>query len=130
MNRVTHRVIQCIGQCIGGVILAFSVVTSHAQTVAISTLPPGAINNVQAQAIAKTVQENSDLQMRVITFNSPAAILGSVQNRQAELAVTSNDETGQALRGLGEHNGRAMTDLRFSGIHIPVSGRHTGAQRF
>ena len=51
---------------------------AHAQTVAISTLPPGAINNVQAAAIAKAVQENSDLQMRLITFNSPAAIIAAV----------------------------------------------------
>lgn len=28
-----------------------------AQTVSISTLPPGAINNVQTQAIAKVIQE-------------------------------------------------------------------------
>lgn len=83
-----------------------------AQPIAISTLPPGAINNVQATVIAKVVQENSDLQMRVITFNSPSTIIGAVQNRQADFAYTSNDEAGAAFRGTDEYKGQAMKDLR------------------
>jgi TRAP transporter TAXI family solute receptor len=90
-----------------------------AQTVAISTLPPGAINNVQAQAIAKVVQENSDLQMRVVTFNSPAAIMGAAQAGQAEFAFTSNDEAGVAVEGLDEHAGNPMSDLRVAVTVFP-----------
>jgi len=92
---------------------------AQAQTVSISTLPPGAINNVQAQAIAKVVQENSDLQMRVVTFNAPAAIMGAVQSGQAEFAFTSNDEAGVAVEGLDEHDGRPMSDLRLAVTVFP-----------
>jgi TRAP transporter TAXI family solute receptor len=90
-----------------------------AQTVAISTLPPGAINNVQAAAIAKAVQENSDLQMRLVTFNSPAAIIGAAQNKQAEFAYTSNEEAGDAFNGTNEYSGKAMKDLRVAFTVFP-----------
>lgn len=90
-----------------------------AQTVAIATLPPGAINNVQAQAVAKVIQENSDLQMRIVTFNSPAAIMGAAQNKQSEYAFTSNDEGGGAIRGTGEHDGKPMADLRVAASIFP-----------
>ena len=90
-----------------------------AQTVAISTLPPGAINNVQAAAIAKVVQEKSDLQMRLMTFNAPAAIIGAVQNKQAEFAYTSNEEAGDAFSGDNEYRGKAMKDLRIAFTVFP-----------
>jgi TRAP transporter TAXI family solute receptor len=98
--------------------LAWSI-TAAAQTVAISTLPPGAINNVQAAAIAKTVQENSDLQMRLVTFNSPAAIIAAVQNKQAEFAYTSNEEAGGAFKGEENYAGKAMADLRVAFTVFP-----------
>lgn len=90
-----------------------------AQTVAISTLPPGAINNVQAAAIAKVVQEKSDLQMRLMTFNAPAAIIAAVQNKQAEFAYTSNEEAGDAFSGDNEYKGKAMKDLRIAFTVFP-----------
>jgi TRAP transporter TAXI family solute receptor len=105
--------------------LAAAIVTSVgvgnavAQTVAISTLPPGAINNVQAAAIAKAVQEHSDLQMRLLTFNSPAAIIAAAQNKQAEFAYTSNEEAGDAFNGTNEYVGKAMKDLRVAFTVFP-----------
>lgn len=98
---------------------AWGISPAVAQTVAISTLPPGAINNVQAAAIAKAVQENSDLQMRLVTFNSPAAINSAVQNRQAEFAYTSNEEAGDAYNGTNEYKGKAMKDLRVAFTVFP-----------
>lgn len=91
---------------------------TSAQTVAISTLPPGAINNVQAAAIAKAVQEHSDLQMRLVTFNSPAAIIAAAQNKQAEFAYTSNEEAGDAFNGTNEYKA-AMKDLRVAFTVFP-----------
>lgn len=90
-----------------------------AEPVAISTLPPGAINNVQAQVVAKVVQENSDLQMRVSTFNGPSAIIGAAENGQVEFAYTSNDEAGAAVRGTDEHEGRPMENLRVAMTVFP-----------
>jgi len=98
---------------------ALGTVPAAAETVAISTLPPGAINNVQAAAIAKAIQEHSDLQMRLLTFSSPAAIIGAVQNKQAEFAYTSNEEAGDAFTGINQHRGRPMKDLRVAFTVFP-----------
>ena len=84
---------------------------AQAQPVSISTLPPGAINNVQAQVVAKVLQDKGKMQMRVATYNSPGNILGSVQNRQSEFAWTSNDEAGAAFRGTQEYAGKSMKGL-------------------
>lgn len=93
--------------------------TASAEPVAISTLPPGAINNVQAQVLAKVVQENSDLQMRVATFNGPSAIMGAADAGQVEFAYTSNDEAGAAIRGEGQYEGQAMENLRVAMTVFP-----------
>jgi TRAP transporter TAXI family solute receptor len=90
-----------------------------AQPVAIATLPSGAINNIQAGVIAKVIQENSDLQMRLVSFNSPAAILGATQNKQSEFSYTSNDESGAAIRGQGAYEGSPMTNLQVAATIFP-----------
>lgn len=107
---------------VGAAILLFAALgtgRAAAQTFAISTLPPGSINNLQAAAIAKVVQEHSDLQMRLVTFSSPAAIIGAVQNKQAEFAYTSNEEAGDAFTGINQHQGKAMKDLRVAFTVFP-----------
>lgn len=101
--------------------IAMATGSAGAAPVSISTLPPGAINNVQAQVIAKAVQENSGLQMRVATFNSPSSILGSVDARQAEFAFTSNDEAGTAVSGVETYKGRPMTNLRVALTVFPFA---------
>ena len=99
--------------------MGFGANQATAKTVAISTLPPGAINNVQAAAVAKVIQENSDLQMRLLTFNQPAAIIGAAQNKQAEFAYTSNEEAGDAFHGARAYKGNAMKDLRLAFTVFP-----------
>lgn len=86
--------------------------TAGAQPVSISTLPPGAINNVQTQAIAKVVQEETGLQMRVVTFNSPAASMQAVQEGMAEFSFMSNDEVGAAVTGRDMYADMQMPDLQ------------------
>lgn len=98
---------------------AIAATPAAAATVSISTLPPGAINNVQAQAIAKVVQEHSDLQMRVVTFNSPGAIMGSTQAGQTNFSFISTDETGAAYDGSPPYEGKAMKDLRVAATIFP-----------
>lgn len=90
-----------------------------AQTVSISTLPPGSINNVQTQAIAKVVQKAAGMQMRVVTFNSPNASMGAVQAGQAAFTFMSNDELGIAVRGREEYKGKPMDKLRLAAVVFP-----------
>jgi TRAP transporter TAXI family solute receptor len=101
------------------VLAAFGAGGALAQTVAISTLPPGAINNVQAAAIAKAIQEHSDLQMRLITFNSPGAIIAAAATKQAEFAYTSNEEASDAFKGAREYTGKGMPNLRVAFTVFP-----------
>lgn len=104
----------------GAVALASSwTMSAQAQTVSISTLPPGSINNVQTQAIAKVVQEKAGIQMRVITFNSPAASMGAVQAGQAGFTFMSNDEVGIAVRGKDEHTGKPLDKLELAATVFP-----------
>lgn len=98
----------CASVTFAGVLAASAVV---AQPVSLSTLPPGAINNVQAQVVAKVLQQKGNMQVRVATFNSPSNILASVNTKRAEFAWTSNDEGGAAFRGTQEYTGKAMKNL-------------------
>jgi TRAP transporter TAXI family solute receptor len=108
-----------IAAVIAGAVAAAWTGFAAGQTVAISTLPPGAINNIQAGVVAKVVQEHSDLQMRLVTFNNPAAINGAAQNGQSEFSFTSADEAAYAYNGLGTYEGKAMTDLRVAFTVFP-----------
>lgn len=98
---------------------AMMVTSAAAQTVSISTLPPGSINNVQTQAIAKVVQEETGVQMRVVTFNSPAASMGAVQAGEAAFTFMSNDEVGIAVRGKDEHAGKPLDKLQLAVTVFP-----------
>jgi TRAP transporter TAXI family solute receptor len=106
---------------LAGVVTLASLWTTavQAQTVSISTLPPGSINNVQTQAIAKVVQEKAGIQMRVITFNSPAASMGAVQAGEAAFTFMSNDEVGIAVRGKDEHAGKPLDKLELAATVFP-----------
>jgi hypothetical protein len=92
-----------------------------ADPVSVSTLPPGAINHAQAQVIAKVIQENSDLQTRVVSFNSPAAILGAVEAGQADFALSSSDESTVAYTGTEDYQGRGMKKLRVAFTIMPFA---------
>ncbi len=105
----------------GALAAAIAAGPAMAAPVTISTLPPGAINNVQAQVIAKVVQEHSDLQMRVATFNSPSSILGSADTGQADFAFTSNDESGAAVTGIATYKGKPMKNLRLALTVFPFA---------
>jgi uncharacterized protein len=92
--------------------MIFPTTATLAQPVSISTLPPGAINNIQAQVAAKVLQQKSKIQVRIATFNSASNILASVNRRRSEFGWTSNDEGGAAFRGTQEYKGKAMKNLR------------------
>jgi len=83
-----------------------------AETVGFATLPPGAINNVQAQVIAKVVQGNSNLKIRVIPYRGGGAVAGAVNTKRAEFGISDIVEMTDAQTGGGQFKGRAMPNLR------------------
>lgn len=103
---------------IGAAAISFAGIAS-AQTVSISTLPPGAVNNVQTQAIAKVVQDTTKMQMRVITFNSPGASMEAVQQGAAEFSFMSNDEVGAAVNGRDIYADKKLPDLQLIATVFP-----------
>ncbi len=91
-----------------------------AQTVSISTLPPGAINNVQTQAIAKVVQEETGIcrcAWSPSTRRPPR--WAPSQAGQAAVAFMSNDEGGVAVRGKDEHEGKPLDKLELAATVFP-----------
>jgi TRAP transporter TAXI family solute receptor len=91
--------------------VAFST-AGMAQTVGFATLPPGSILHAQASVIAKVVQDNSKLQVRVIGYGGDAPILESVQSQKADFLLLDVGEIAEALAGEGNWKGKPHANLR------------------
>ena len=91
--------------------LALSPIASSAQTVGIATLPVGAINNLQAQIIAKVVQSNTKLQVRVLPLGGSTATLAAVNAKAAEFTTGDITNTRQGFEG-GFGFPRKLPELR------------------
>jgi len=83
-----------------------------AQTYGFATLPPGAILHAQASVIAKVVQDNSKLQIRVIGYGGDAPILDSVNTQKADFLLLDVGEVADAYQGTGNWKGAAKPNLR------------------
>ena len=106
--------------CALALLIAAGAVTAQADTVSISTLPPGALLNIQAQTVAKVVQEHTDLQMRIVTYNDAAATMASANVGRTEFAYATNDGAGDAVLGMAEHKGKPMKNLRVVAAMSPI----------
>jgi TRAP transporter TAXI family solute receptor len=95
---------------VGGA-LAFSV-TTNAQTVGFATLPPGSILHAQASVIAKVVQDNTKLQVRVIGYGGDTGILEAVGSKKDDFWILDVGESADALHGRGTWKGNAKPSLR------------------
>src|SRR5436853_2743263 len=83
-----------------------------AQTVGFATLPPGSILHAQASVIAKVVQDNSKLQVRVIGYGGDAPILDAVNAQKADFLLLDVGEIADAYKGEGNWKGKPMPNLR------------------
>jgi len=110
---------------LGGILAAaslFAGAPASAQVVAFGTLQPGAINNIFAQIIAKVVQRNSKLQMRVLPMRSGDAQYSAVQAKRSEFAIGDINDITAALLGKHAYLNRAKPNLRlaFNMVAFPV----------
>ena len=94
-----------------------------AQTIGFATLPPGAINNVQAQVIAKVVQAHTDLKVRVTPYRGGGAVAAAVNSKRAEFGISDPVEVTDALTGTYRFKGRKHPNLRvaFRVLSFPLS---------
>ena len=85
---------------------------TQAQTYGFATLPPGSILHAQASVIAKVVQDNSKLQIRVIGYGGDTGILEAVNSTKSDFWVLDVGESADALHGRGTWKGNAKPNLR------------------
>ncbi len=97
--------------CAAAAVLAFSA-SVGAQTVGFATLPPGSILHAQASVIAKVVQDNSKLQVRVIGYGGDTGILESVNSKKDDFWLLDVGESADALHGRGTWKGNPKKNLR------------------
>ena len=83
-----------------------------AQTVGFATLSPGSILHAQASVIAKVVQDNSKLQVRVIGYGGDAIILPSVNSKKDDFWILDVGESADAYHGRGTFKGKPQKNLR------------------
>lgn len=96
---------------------------AQAQTVGFATLPPGAINNVQSQVIAKAVQQVTDLKIRVTPYRGGGAVASAVNNKRAEFGISEVSEVTDAVLGRYVYKGKQSPNLRiaFRVLAFPVA---------
>jgi TRAP transporter TAXI family solute receptor len=85
---------------------------AQAQTVGFATLPPGSILHAQASVIAKVVQDNSKLQVRVIGYGGDTGILEAVNSKKSDFWILDVGESADAFHGRGTWKGNAKKNLR------------------
>src|SRR5687768_9742509 len=85
---------------------------ASAQTVGFATLPPGSILHAQASVIAKVVQDNSKLQVRVIGYGGDAPIFDAVNSQKSDFLILDVGEVADAYQGVANWKGNAKPSLR------------------
>jgi TRAP transporter TAXI family solute receptor len=83
-----------------------------AQTVGFATLQPGTLLNAQASVIAKVVQDNSKLQVRVIGHGGDTGILDAVNSGAADFLLLDVGEPAEAQKGENVWKGNPKPNLR------------------
>jgi uncharacterized protein len=83
-----------------------------AQPIAMVSLPQGTINYFQTAAIAKVVQEHSDLTMRVKTMRGASLGHAAVNAGDAEFQISNIIEASEAFHGTDLFAGKPQKNLR------------------
>ena len=100
--------------CWAGALVVFSTGVSAQSTVGFATLPPGSLLNAQASIIAKVVQDNSKLQVRVLGFGGDAPMFDAVNSEKADFLILDVGEQGDAYHGRRNWEGKAKPNLRLA----------------
>lgn len=101
------------------VLAAFAATPVYAQPVAFASLPPGSLLNSQTQAMAKVIQDNSDLQVRVVTFSGDVQAYDALSSGQAEFFLDAIHVTLEATQGKGVFEGRPRPNLMIANRLLP-----------
>jgi TRAP transporter TAXI family solute receptor len=91
-----------------------------AQTVGLATTKGGATNQI-ANALAKTISENSDLMVRPQIMANTAQYLPLVDTGRVEFGIANFPQTSNAISGTGMSEGQPHPNLRMVGTLIPFN---------
>src|SRR2546430_1158240 len=84
------------------------------QTVGFATLQPGTLLNAQASVIAKVVQDNTKLQVRVIGHGGDTGIIDAVNSKQADFLLLDVGEPAEAMKGENVWKGNPKPNIRLA----------------
>jgi len=101
-----------ITRLIAAAALSFAASANAQQTVGFATLQPGTLLNAQASVIAKVVQDNSKLQVRVIGHGGDTGIIDAVNSKQADFLLLDVGEPAEAQKGENVWKGNPKPNLR------------------
>jgi hypothetical protein len=90
---------------------AFST-TAGAQAYGLATLPPGSLLNALSTVIAKVVQDNSKLQVRVQGYGGDSGVFDAINNKSSDFLALDIAETADAYHGRGNWQGKAKPTIR------------------
>lgn len=83
-------------------------------TVGFASLPPGTILHAQSSVMAKAIQDNSKLQVRVIGYGGDAPMFDAVNSQKADFFILDIGETSDARQGVRNWEGKAKPNLRLA----------------
>ena len=104
-------------------------VAAMAQTVGFATLPPGSILHAQASVIAKVVQDNSKLQVRVIGYGGDRRSSTRSIRRRRISGCSTSASSAEARLGEGNWKGKAKPNLRTAHDAASASRWRSGCRR-
>lgn len=91
--------------------LAFAA-AAGAQTVSFATLPPGALLHAQASVMAKVIQDNSKLQVRVVGYGGEGPAFDAVNTQKADFMIVDIGESADAAQGIRNWEGKGKPNMR------------------
>jgi uncharacterized protein len=97
---------------LAGIAALVGATSLNAQTIGFATLQPGTLLNAQASVIAKVVQDNTKLQVRVIGHGGDTGIIDAVNSKQADFLLLDVGEPAEAQRGENVWKGNAKPNIR------------------
>ena len=83
-----------------------------AQTVAFASLPQGTINFFQSSALAKVIQEKSNLRMRVNPLRSGEMAIAALNAGEAEFHLGAAPEAAKGVTGASYFDGKTHPNIR------------------
>jgi len=99
---------------IAAVLSAFAGSAGAQATIGFATLPPGSILHAQATIIAKVVEDNTKMQVRVIGYGGDAPMFDAVNTAKSDFMILDVGETGDAYQGRRNWEGKAKRNLRMA----------------